>query len=197
MVSLELNLTNGNRVGCIYSGSDSVIGVANVVLLMVKISYTTFFMRYLALDYGRRRTGVALSDEEGKWAFPQAVWEGWSRQRIIDEVLQLVRLHCVQCVVLGIPLATEGVAPEMQKPVLQLKELLQTTFREVRLNVTVELQDERFSTAVVLGQLREAGISQRAAREDNGAGSTDARAAAVILQNFLDRNSPFTMGNTS
>jgi RNase H-fold protein (predicted Holliday junction resolvase) len=88
--------------------------------------------------------------------------------------------------VLGLPLAADGAAPEMQKPVLQLKELLQTALREARLDVTLQMQDERFSTAVVLGQLREAGISQRAAREDNGAGSTDARAAAVILQNFLD-----------
>lgn len=186
MVSLELNLTNGNRVGCIDGALDSVIGAAGIVLLRVKISYTIFLMRYLALDYGRRRTGVALSDEEGKWAFPQTTWEGWNRQRIIDEAVQLVQLHGVGCFVLGLPLAADGVAPEMQKPVLQLKELLQTALSEARLDVTVQLQDERFSTAVVLGQLREAGISQRAAREDNGAGSTDARAAAVILQNFLD-----------
>ena len=143
-------------------------------------------MRYLALDYGRRRTGVALSDEDGRWAFPQATWEGWNRQRIIDETLQLLRLHDVQCLVLGLPLAADGGVPEMHKPVLQLKELLQTALQEARLDVAVEMQDERFSTAVVLGQLREAGISQRTAREDNGAGSTDARAAAVILQNFLD-----------
>jgi len=146
-------------------------------------------MRYLALDYGRRRTGVALSDEEGKWAFPQSTWEGWNRQRIIDETLQLLRLHCVQYLVLGLPLATDDAAPEMQKPVLQLKELLQTAIQEARLDVTIQMQDERFSTAVVLGQLREVGISQRSAREDNGAGSTDARAAAVILQNFLDKQS--------
>ena len=143
-------------------------------------------MRYLALDYGRRRTGVALSDEDGKWAFPQATWEGWNRQRIIDETISLLRLHHAQCVVLGLPLAADGAAPEMLKPVLQLKELLQTALHEARLDVELKLQDERFSTAVVLGQLREAGISQRAAREEVGAGSTDARAAAVILQNFLD-----------
>lgn len=143
-------------------------------------------MRYLALDYGRRRTGVALSDEEGKWAFPQFTWEGWNRQRIIDETLQLVRLHGVECIVLGMPLAADGGEPEMQKPVLQLKELLQTALCDAGLDVDLQLQDERFSTAVVLGQLREVGISQRAAREKDGAGSTDARAAAVILQNFLD-----------
>jgi putative Holliday junction resolvase len=144
-------------------------------------------MRYLALDYGRRRTGVALSDEEGKWAFPQSTWEGWSRQRIIDETVQLARLHNVQGVVLGLPLAADGATPEMQKPVLELRELLRTALREACLKVAVEFQDERFSTALVLGQLREAGISQRAAREDNGANGTDARAAAAILQNFLDR----------
>jgi putative Holliday junction resolvase len=143
-------------------------------------------MRYLALDYGRRRTGVALSDEGGKWAFPQATWEGWNRQRIIEETIRLLRMHNVQCLVLGMPLAADGAAPEMQKPVLQLKELLQTALREARLDVTLRLQDERFSTAIVLGQMREAGISQRAAREKDGASSTDARAAAVILQNFLD-----------
>jgi RNase H-fold protein (predicted Holliday junction resolvase) len=73
--------------------------------------------------------------------------------------------------------------------VLQLKELLQTALRNARLDVDLQMQDERFSTVVVLGQLREAGISQRAAREENGPGSTDARAAAVILQNFLDAKS--------
>jgi putative Holliday junction resolvase len=146
-------------------------------------------MRYLALDYGRRRTGVALSDEDGKWAFPKATWEGWSRQRIIDETLQLARLHQVECIVLGLPLAADSAVPEMQKPVLQLKEILQTALRNARLDVDLQMQDERFSTVVVLGQLREAGISQRAAREENGPGSTDARAAAVILQNFLDAKS--------
>lgn len=143
-------------------------------------------MRYLALDYGRRRTGVALSDEEGKWAFPKGTWEGWNRQRIINETVQLTRLNRVGCIVLGLPLAADGAMPEMQQPVLQLRELLKTALFEARLEVDLRLQDERFSTAVVLGQLREAGKSQRAAKEENGPGSTDARAAAVILQNFLD-----------
>lgn len=143
-------------------------------------------MRYLALDYGRRRTGVALSDESGQWAFPHATWEGWNRQRIIDETLQLIGRFAVQCIVLGLPLATDAAAPEMQQPVLQLQNLLQTALQQANLEVTVQCWDERFSTALVLRQLREVGISQRAAREDMGSGSTDARAAAAILQHFLD-----------
>jgi len=145
-------------------------------------------MRYLAIDFGRRRTGVALSDEAGKWAFPHATWESWSRQRIIDEILATVRREQVQGIVIGLPLAVDGVPPPMQQPIEQLAELLRTALKESRLEVTVHFQDERYSTAVVLGQLREAGISQRQARDAGGNASTDARAAAVILQNFLDAN---------
>jgi len=143
-------------------------------------------MRYLAIDFGRRRTGVALSDEAGKWAFPHATWEGWSRQRISEEILTTVQVQQVQSIVIGLPLAVDGAPPPMQEPIQKLAEMLRTALAESRLEVTVHFQDERYSTAVVLGQLREAGISQRRARDAGGQASTDARAAAVILQNFLD-----------
>ena len=147
-------------------------------------------MRYLAIDFGRRRTGVALSDEAGKWAFPHATWEGWSRQRIIDEILVTARREAVQGIVIGMPLAVDDTPPPMQEPIRQLAALLRTALDEARLQVSLHFQDERYSTAVVLGQLREADISQRRARDAGGDASTDARAAAVILQNFLDANAP-------
>lgn len=145
-------------------------------------------MRYLALDYGRRRTGVALSDEAGAWAFPHAMWEGCGRAKIIEQTVQLVRQHAVDAVLLGLPktLDNDGAPQEMERHVLQLQSLLEAAFKAARLEITVQTWDERFSTALVLRQLREAGISQRAARHADNAGSTDARAAAAILQNYLD-----------
>jgi RNase H-fold protein (predicted Holliday junction resolvase) len=63
---------------------------------------------------------------------------------------------------------------------------LGAALQEAQIAVPIERWDERFSTREALNQMREAGISQMQGRQSNGANSTDARAAAVILQGFLD-----------
>lgn len=150
-------------------------------------------VKHLAVDWGARRIGLATSDEAGRLAFPFSVRARDSFAADVAELLRVARGVGAQVVVFGWPAATEAErTPERQKREAELKraaKMLEKLARESDVTLQIEWQDERNSTREVLTGLRDAGVSQRRAREELGQNGTDARAAAVILQTFLDRNS--------
>jgi putative Holliday junction resolvase len=125
--------------------------------------------RVLALDYGRRRCGVAVSDPTGLLASPiEPVAEPASRSglarlaRLVDE-LGATR------VVVGLPLRLRGGDSEQTRETRAFAERLARA-----LTVPVELHDERFTTR----------LAQRA----GGAADEDSRAAAHLLADWLSSN---------
>jgi putative Holliday junction resolvase len=147
-------------------------------------------MRYLAIDYGRRRIGLALCDEAELLASPFATRERQSGKastsRLLADLIETMRAQHVEGIVLGLPRGASGEETEMERETRAFGAALQNALRAAKIAIDIEWWDERFTTAQVLTSLRAAGISQKAAREAGGAGSIDARSAAVILQNFLD-----------
>ncbi len=133
-------------------------------------------MRVLALDYGERRIGVAISDPLGLWARPLAVIERRSREHDYRAIGELVEEHEATLVIVGHPLELHGeVGPQARRVERYAAGLAE------RLSVPLVLWDERLSTAAAESALREAGESSRQYR-----GRLDAVAAAVILQSYLD-----------
>ena len=127
-------------------------------------------VRILALDYGRARTGVAVSDPTGTVARPLCVVEGASTDRGLDRLLALAREHGVDRIVVGLPLTLRGEHGEQARATERFVE----TLREA-VDVPVESLDERFTTALA---------SQTPARA-----AEDARAAAHLLTTYLERES--------
>ncbi len=144
-------------------------------------------MKYLAVDYGARRLGLALSDDAGTLAFPH----GTHTRRVndlrgdVDYLVNLLKAHQVGAVVFGKPSGSEG-SDATAAAAEKLAHKLAESSAEAGHPLTVVWCDERYSTAEVLKGLAQAGISQREARQADGARATDARAAAVILQSYLD-----------
>ena len=140
-------------------------------------------MRVLALDYGERRVGVAVSDPLGILAQPLETLDrgragGSGHLRRIDE---LVSEYEVQQIVIGLPLHLDGRhGPEA--------DAAQAFGREVakRTGVPVDYIDERWTSLEARRVLEEAG----APRRQRGHGQVDRVAAAIILRVFLERNSP-------
>ncbi len=133
-------------------------------------------MRVLALDIGRRRVGVALSDPDGMLASPLTVLDA---EDLVDgkEVARLVKEHDVGLVVVGLPLTMSGEEGPQASSVRATAEMLT---RE--LPVPLEYYDERLSTTAARRALREGqGASERSMR-----GQVDKMAAALFLQAFLD-----------
>lgn len=123
-------------------------------------------MRVLALDYGAARTGVAISDETGTIARPLTVVERADGDAGLGAVADLVRREGAVLVVVGLPVSLDarehGQARAARQYVARLS---------ARLDVPVVTYDERFTTKI--------------ADARGGSGPSDARAAAVLLEDYL------------
>lgn len=136
-------------------------------------------MRFLGIDYGTRRIGLAAGDELGiATPIPALVEaEPAARRRALAAVVKTRR---IQEIVLGLPLNMDGSSGFKAKETEAFAEELRAEF-----GLPVHLVDERLSSHLV-----ESGMNQKQLREIRGKGIIDSRAAAVILQDYLDQRFP-------
>ena len=133
-------------------------------------------MRYLGLDVGDRRIGLALSDETATLASGLPTLERVGPRKDLKAIAELARRHEVAQVVVGLPLRLDGsVGPQAQK-VLAFMEDLRGVLR-----VPVVACDERLTTVAA----EEALIEGQVRRRDRKA-LVDKVAAIIILQGYLD-----------
>jgi len=133
-------------------------------------------MRRLGIDHGERRVGLALSDEEGRFAQPHATVERRDPKRLVLEIAAVAAEHAVEELVVGLPLTLEGREGASARRARRFAEHLG---RETGLPVV--LWDERMTTAAAERALREAGVGGRRQRR-----VVDRVAAALLLQSYLD-----------
>lgn len=129
-------------------------------------------MRYLGIDYGTKRVGLALSDEEGTMGFPHAVIA--NDKQLLTNLTTLIRGKHVGCIVIGASLTLKG----EKNPVAHAAESLGKTLEAT--GVPIFFEPEQFST-------QEALRSPEGVREGKRP-MTDASAAALILTNFLSHH---------
>ena len=131
-------------------------------------------MRYMALDLGNQRIGIALSDTLGMIARPLKVIKRTSRINDFTIYKGLIAEYKVQAVIVGLPLNMDGTEGKQAKWVRDYT----AAFSEL-VDVTITLWDERLTTV----EARD--IIQASGRQP-GKDNIDAVAAAVILQTYLD-----------
>src|ERR1700674_4289852 len=95
----------------------------------------------LAIDYGRRRLGLALSDILGVTARPLAVWERTNRRGDLARIRDLCRRHAVGRIVVGWPIRLDGTPGEMAREAASFAERLRK-----HLGRPVDFADERLSS---------------------------------------------------
>ncbi len=128
-------------------------------------------MRVLALDYGSARCGVAVSDVTGTLATPLDVVERPGTKKGMTRIVDVVREREAERVVVGLPLGLSGHDTDQTREAREFAANLQ---RRLGKKIPVELEDERFTTA-----LAQRDIDPRAAE--------DSRAAAHLLEGWLSR----------
>ena len=133
--------------------------------------------RVLAVDWGERRIGIALSDESRSLAQPLVTLTRRTGKRFpMRQFLTLLEQHAVAGVVVGLPLDPEGTEGEAARAARTLAADIAR-----RSGKPVELWDERLTTARALQAVRAMGGTTRGRKED-----VDALAATVLLQHYLD-----------
>lgn len=136
-------------------------------------------MRFLGIDYGTRRIGLAYGDELGVATPLPALTDADPAKRRAG-LAAVVRARRVTEFVLGYPLNMDGSTGFKAKEVDAFAEGLRTEF-----GLPVRLVDERLTSHAA-----EAGMTQKELREIRARGIVDSRAAALILQDYLDRRFP-------
>jgi len=132
-------------------------------------------MRYLAIDYGAKRIGLAVCDAAETIASPYGVLHG--QKDLIQRIGRVVASENIEAVVLGLPLnMDDSEGPQAKKVRAFAKEL------QSHLRVPVYFQDERLSSFGAEQKLQEIGLSKAKRLE-----RLDALAAAEILQAFLEQ----------
>jgi len=169
-------------------------------------------MRWLCLDPGSRRTGVAISSPEGTFAVPLLVLEHDAAGPSLDDIARLMREHGTGGLVLGLPISMDGSSSSQTLAALDFAHRVALHFNTVvemppglalpesfddvagecpptsgKALARVLLWDERL-TSWEAQRIR--AVGDASGRRRNGKERTlDAHAAAIILQSFLDAHS--------
>jgi putative Holliday junction resolvase len=132
--------------------------------------------RILAVDYGEKRIGLAVSDELGITASPLMTLVTRSDDETVRQIAQLASKLRVTQIVVGLPRRTDAQEGEMERKVKAFAEKLRQA-----VSVPVVLFDERFTTRIAEQVLLEADLSRRKRKQVR-----DRLAAVILLQSFLE-----------
>lgn len=127
--------------------------------------------KILGIDYGQKKVGLALADEETKLALPLTVV---SPEELKVKIQELIDSEKISKIVVGWPLALSGQETNQTKEVGEFVNKLRSIF-----NIEVVVEDERLTTI-------QAKKSSLAKQGRDSQGNDDAVAAMHILQTYLD-----------
>lgn len=135
--------------------------------------------RFLSVDYGEKRVGLAIADELGMIASAAGFISRRTGKRApIAEILRRAEALEARGFVVGLPLDGNGEETAWTAEVRRVGSEL-----EKRSGLTVRFLDERYTTAASLRAIHEMGGSARGRK-----GDVDSMAAAILLQHALDVN---------
>lgn len=127
-------------------------------------------MKYLGIDYGDTRIGIAISDAEGRIAFPKKIIYHRGEEWVLTQLKELIKEHNISRLVMGLPLSTQGEETEQSAKARAFADFLG---KETAL--VIEFENELLTTHMV----EQMGVTRE---------HVDEAAAALILQSYLDRH---------
>lgn len=133
--------------------------------------------RIIGIDYGRARTGVAVSDPLGIFASPLETVPG---TKIIEYLQNYASRETIVRFVVGYPLNLNGAPAAAASDVDAFLKKLEAAFP----SVTITLEDERFTSVLAHRAMIDGGMKKSDRRDKN---SVDKISAALILQGWLDK----------
>jgi putative Holliday junction resolvase len=132
--------------------------------------------RVIGVDWGSVRVGIAMSDEEGKLAFP--LHHTLETKSAIDEIKKLTEEYEVAKIVIGLPLNLQGKVTGSAEKTKKFGEQLSK-----KTGLPIDYFDERFTSVASTKSLQEQEIKEKDQRQIK-----DNIAAALLLQQYLEKN---------
>jgi len=134
-------------------------------------------MPILAIDYGDKKVGLAISDNKERLALPLTILQNQGNKNLVQQIKKVCAQHNVNKLVVGIPLTLASVEKNYKNKQTQ-KVLKFIKLLEKAVKIKVITEDERMSTKMANGLH---------SKEIKIKGEDDAVAASLILQSYLDK----------
>jgi putative holliday junction resolvase len=135
--------------------------------------------RIMAIDFGMKRVGLALSDPLKIFSYPFMTIP-YNRE-IIVTLMNIVKENSVIKIIMGYPVNLKGEKSPLSDEILKLKKDI-----EDKIKIEVKLWDERFTSEIAKQNILES-VTKKSKRRDKGL--LDRNSAAVILQEYLNQKS--------
>ena len=132
-------------------------------------------MRYIAVDLGDKRTGIAVGDDELRMAQPVCVLDVPIGEQLVDAIVKTIAQQGVDAIVMGLPLNMDGSPGQRVTITKHFADLLQTAT-----GMPIQFQDERLTSSAAEEKLSQSGKTHKQKKKVR-----DAIAAAEILSDFL------------
>ncbi|MFT6983250.1 MAG: putative Holliday junction resolvase [Crocinitomicaceae bacterium] len=132
--------------------------------------------KILSIDFGLKRTGLAITDDAKMFAFGLDTVES---KVLMEKIRSLVKDEKVDEIVIGLPKRLNNEDSHVTENVRLLKEAVENNFPVL----TVALLDERFTSKMASSAMHTAGATKKQKKEK---GLIDKVSATIILQSYLD-----------
>ncbi len=131
--------------------------------------------KYIGIDYGKKRTGVSISDHNKVISFPLDTIE---TSKLIIYLENLIPSENIEKVIIGKPLKLKNQLHELENDIIQFIELLQSIFP----HIMIERIDERYTSKISNLIIRQSGINKKSRMNKS---IIDKISASLILESYL------------
>lgn len=134
--------------------------------------------RLLAIDYGQKRVGLAVTDSEKIIA---TALETVAEKEVLEYLKSYIETETVEVFVLGMPKRLDNTPSSNAAAVVKFQKKLETLFPDI----PIALEDERFTSSLALDAMISGGMSKKNRRVK---GNVDKISAVLILQTYMERS---------
>ena len=134
--------------------------------------------RFLAIDYGSKRVGLAISDPTKKIAKAYKTVNNDSLDALLSCIKNEIKINSVEKIILGLPIGMNGKNTSQTELVLKFNDMLKNF-----LSIPVVLEDERLTSLHAKKSLVFQGFKTSSNKEN-----IDSTAAALLLQNYINKS---------
>lgn len=134
--------------------------------------------KILSIDFGTKTIGIAISDNEKKYALPFC--EIPNNNIKFNKIIEIIKEECVGLIIIGYPKTNNGYVSERHAIINEFKNELDKTLQESNLNIETLFFDESYSTKNSYDSLKSFNIKTSKLTKNK-----DMIAASIILENYL------------
>ncbi|MBL7128052.1 MAG: Holliday junction resolvase RuvX [Ignavibacteria bacterium] len=137
--------------------------------------------KYLSIDYGLRRVGIAVSDEDKKYSFSRDFL--YNDNSLYINLLLLIKQEKISRIILGYPLNFKSEKTSQTIEVEKFKQKLESVLQDNSPTISVVLFDERLTSNLAKQNIISSGLKKK---KRQNKGLIDSTAAQIILQDYMD-----------